>query len=114
MYKVLKKFSYKGADGKKTIFSKGDEIKAEEFFSPDLIADLLEDKHLEIVSEQADQSAPEERAAAVPVKKFEGKVIIAEGTRTVNEKEYRWVRLEDGSIQDVTDEDYKLKVVVEE
>jgi hypothetical protein len=43
---------------------------------------------------------------------FEGKVIVSDGMRVVNEIEYHHVKLEDGSSHDLTDEQYQLQVVV--
>lgn len=46
----------------------------------------------------------------VGVRLFEGKVVLSEGTRTVNDKLYHTIRLVDGSSYDLTDEEYELKI----
>lgn len=66
----------------------------------------------EVVEKDVDQ---EDKLTAIPkVKILEGKKIIAEYPRTINEKTYHHVRLEDGTTQDLTDEEYGVKVVVKE
>ena len=49
----------------------------------------------------------------IQTKFFEGKEVISEGTRTVNDKPYHVIRLADGSTYDLTYEEYKLKIILE-
>lgn len=51
--------------------------------------------------------APENVISAETPKMYMGKAIITHYMRTVGDKEYHHVRLEDGSEHDLTDEDYK-------
>lgn len=51
---------------------------------------------------------------APKVKMFEGKQVISDTNREVNGKSYHTVRLEDGSSQDLTDEEYDLKVTLQD
>ena len=46
-----------------------------------------------------------------PKKFYEGKLIISEFSRQLNDKNYHSIRLEDGTTQDLTDEQYTLIVV---
>lgn len=38
---------------------------------------------------------------------YKGKFVVTDGIRTVNDKEYKFLVLEDGTIHDLTDADYK-------
>lgn len=53
-------------------------------------------------------------APSGPEKTLDGKKVISETNRIVNEKTYHVIRLEDGSTQDLTDEEYEAKVKVVE
>ena len=65
----------------------------------------------EIITTPEEVVVPEEEVIFTPSYKiFEGKQIISEGTRTVNDKKYNVIRLIDGSTYDLTDEEYSEKI----
>lgn len=75
-----------------------------------VVSPVVEEKKEEpVVETPVAPSAPAE-----PRKFYEGKVVISDGTREVNGITYHAIRLEDGSTYDLTAEDYKMKVKVEE
>lgn len=63
----------------------------------------------------APDEAPEVAAAPVgPVKMFDGQEVLSEGTREVNGITYRTIRTMNGSMFDLTEEQYALEVTVKE
>lgn len=60
-----------------------------------------------------DDVQEEAKAPAEPVKKYRGQVLISDGMRTVNDKEYHFIRIADGSTYDLTDEEYENEVITE-
>lgn len=52
-------------------------------------------------------------AEVEPKKFYEGKLVVVDSYRTVNDKQYHHIRLEDGTTQDLTNEQYDLGVKVE-
>lgn len=55
----------------------------------------------------------EETTEGVFTKFYAGQEVISEGTRTVNGKDYKHIRLLDGSTYDLTSEEYALQVTTE-
>ena len=48
------------------------------------------------------------------VKFYQGKVVLTEGTRELEGKVYHSIRLEDGSVYDLTNEQYAIEVITKE
>lgn len=93
-----------------------------------VVAYLVEDGVAEVFVEKtpdtgadvppATETAEEEVLPVAPtslkIKTLEGKEVVSDVMRTVNDKQYHHVRLIDGTTQDLTDEEYSLKINTEE
>lgn len=100
-------------------------VVLESVFDSTEVQDYLNEGRLELYVEEeakditnppvqttgATTNAPEVPEALL-VKTLEGKEIISETSRLVNDKRYHHLRLVDGTTQDLTDEEYELKVIV--
>lgn len=123
-YKILGKIEYSDEKGAEKLgeLEIGSVQSLPVVLGDSFVADGLAERVVETPSNEGAsvQQAPVEETVAVsnvpaePRKFFEGKVVISDGTRDVNGITYHAIRLEDGSMYDLTAEDYKLKVTVEE
>ena len=73
----------------------------------DLGENKLEEKIEESVKEPEAQPKIPSGSVAPEVKTYLGKKIISESTSTINEKEYITLRLEDGSVCQLSEAEYK-------
>jgi hypothetical protein len=74
----------------------------------EMVAEVGEEEVAKIESE-AEEIGVEN--ILITSKTYMGKEILAESSRTVNDKEYIHIRLADGSTYDLTEEEYKLQVI---
>ncbi len=115
-YKIIGEAPYTDEDGEPAGFLEIGSIQELPVAVGDqFVEDGLAEKIVESPTSTTNSSTTVPPAPAGIVKKtLEGKEVISDTTRTVNEKKYHHVRLLDGSTQDLTDEEYALKVKTQE
>lgn len=134
-YEVLKETTFTPAGGESVTWEQGKIVEMDESVAAGLIADgviqLVENQEEDTVEEKkkeegatnvdptatkdadTDEVADTEIADVVPKKMFGKLEVISDGFREVNDKQYRHIRVADGSEYDLTEEEYADKVITE-
>ncbi len=86
------------------------ETPVEEVVTSEVIDETTEEIETPEEGQTIVEETQEEPFMGEVYKKYMGKNIISESTREVNGKEYIYIRLEDGTTHDLTEDDYKLQV----